>query len=73
MRNRSTIRVVSAYGTLIPNQDYEVVEEGYDYVKVKGNGGIIYVPSTFIDTGYAPRPYFDDLDIACGIDEEEYS
>lgn len=70
---RGTVRIVIAYGSLIPGQDYVVVDEGYDYVKVKGNGGVVFVPSTFIDLGYEPKPYFNDLDIVCGIEEDDYA
>jgi len=44
-QNKDFIQVGSFYGTLQPYQDYEVIEEGFDWFRVK-NG--TYVPKSII-------------------------
>ena len=53
-----TVQVVTAYGPLMPFQDYVVLESGYDWVKVRSNGGAIYVPQNLIGRAERPR-YFE--------------
>lgn len=50
MRERETVRVVSAYGPLTKNVDYPVVDSGYDYVEVKAKGASVYLPKHLIQT-----------------------
>lgn len=44
--NCETIRVNSCYAGLKPGLEYEVIEEGFDWYKVKYNGGAVYIPNS---------------------------
>lgn len=64
--SRDTIQVVASYGSLKPYMDYEVIERGYDWVKVKCRGSALFVPDSLV--GRAPRPrYYEEPQ-----DEEEF-
>jgi len=64
-----TVKLFVPYGPLKRGQEYKVVSEGRDYVRVKRGGNLIYVPDALI----APPGYrFDNTWERDEEDEEEY-
>ena len=43
------IRVNSCYAGLKPGLEYVVLDEGYDWYKVRYNGGAVYVPTSSVE------------------------
>jgi hypothetical protein len=42
------VELVCRYGELTTDIEYEVVEDGYDYMRLRHHGRCIYVPKTLI-------------------------
>lgn len=47
---REYVQLDVFYGTLRPCQDYQVLEEGYDWLLLTAQGKCVYVPKCLIST-----------------------
>lgn len=57
MSKSNVVQFVHHYGPIQAWRDYEVLNEGYDWVAVKHGGGSIHVPSNLIRTNEQPPRY----------------
>lgn len=47
----TTVKLIENYGQLKTGTEYSVIDEGYDWVRVRNQGYPIYVPKDRIATG----------------------
>jgi len=72
LETKKEMRVYENYGPVKTDQDYQVVEEGYDYTTLRCRGKNICVPNTFFQPSYKTKLAAEIEFFAEAEDEEDY-
>lgn len=65
-----TISVQERYGSIKPGVDYRIVEDGYDFIRIRYQGKGIYIPKKFTERS-KKRSYHEELPTYEDIVSEE--